>query len=145
MVFGAGACVAAVLHPVFGRVAGAWGGRTLTLRGMVAIGLVLPLFPLIGGFGSAVAIYVVGAIAIATFVTPSLSYMAEALSAAGSRSYGVAYGVYNVAWALGLLVGPALGGFLYERVAFGSLTIAWASVVALLALALARLGSPARG
>lgn len=145
MVFGAGASVAAVLHPVFGRVAGAWGGRTLTLRGMVAIGLVLPLFPLITGFGSAVAIYVVGAIAIATFVTPSLSYMAEALSAAGSQSFGVAYGVYNVAWALGLLLGPALGGFLYERVAFGPLTIGWATVVVVLSLMLARLASPARG
>ena len=56
--------------------------------------------------------------AIATFVTPSLTYMAEATSEAGSQSFGVAYGLYNFAWAIGLLIGPALGGFLYERIGF---------------------------
>ena len=34
-------------------------------------------------------------------VTPSLAYMAEAASAAGFESYGVVYGVYNMAWAVG--------------------------------------------
>ena len=58
------------------------------------------------------------AAAIAMVITPSLTYMAEATSAAGVGSFGVAYGLYNVAWALGLLVGPALGGFLFERIGF---------------------------
>ena len=37
---------------------------------------------------------------------------------AGVRSFGVAYGLYNLAWGAGLLGGPALGGFLFERMGF---------------------------
>ena len=49
-------------------------------------------------------------------ITPSLAYMAEATSSAGVGSFGVGYGLYNMAWGVGLLGGPALGGFLFERV-----------------------------
>ena len=38
----------------------------------------------------------------------------------------MAYGLYNFAWAMGLLVGPAAGGFLYERLGFERLVLAWA-------------------
>ena len=49
-------------------------------------------------------------------ITPSLAYMAEATSSAGAGSFGVGYGLYNMAWGVGLLGGPALGGFLFERI-----------------------------
>jgi MFS transporter, DHA1 family, solute carrier family 18 (vesicular amine transporter), member 1/2 len=71
-------------------------------------------------------------------ITPSLTYMAEATASAGSPSFGVAYGLYNVAWAVGLLLGPALGGYLYERLGFTWLTLMWAPAVVLVALILSR-------
>lgn len=138
LVFGAGSLVAAFLHPLFGRMADRTGGRQLTLWGLVAIGAMLPLFSQVESFASAVATYAVGAVAIATMVAPSLTYMAEAISLAGTRSFGVAYGLYNVAWAIGLLIGPALGGFLYERVGFTKLSLIWAPSVVLIALTLWR-------
>jgi predicted MFS family arabinose efflux permease len=64
--------------------------------------------------------------------------MAEATASAGSPSFGVAYGLYNVAWAVGLLVGPAVGGFLYERLGFTRLTLVWAPTVAIVAFVLSR-------
>ena len=66
-------------------------------------------------------------VAVALMVTPSLAYMAAAISAMGGRAFGVAYGVYNVAWAVGLLTGPAIGGFAYERIGFTRLTLVWAA------------------
>ena len=77
LVFGGGAIVATVLHPVFGRVADRVGGRRLTLGGLAAIGIVMPPCARISSFQSGVGIYVVAAVAIATFVTPSLTYMAK--------------------------------------------------------------------
>jgi MFS family permease len=71
-------------------------------------------------------------------ITPSLTYMAEATASAGSPSFGVAYGIYNVAWAVGLLVGPAAGGFLYERLGLTVLSLMWAPGVVLIALVLSR-------
>jgi DHA1 family solute carrier family 18 vesicular amine transporter 1/2 len=138
LVFGSGALIGAMLHPVFGRIADRVGGRRLTLLGLAGVGAMLPLFAGIWSFPSAVGVYAIGAFAIATLITPSLTYMAEATASAGSPSFGVAYGLYNVAWAIGLLVGPALGGFLYERLGFTELTLIWAPVVIAIALVLAR-------
>jgi predicted MFS family arabinose efflux permease len=84
---------------------------------------------------------VIAALAIATMITPSLTYMAEATASAGSPSFGVAYGLYNVAWAVGLLTGPAIGGYLYERLGFTTLTLIWAPAAVLVALALSRMES----
>ena len=72
-------------------------------------------------------------------VTPSLAYMAEAASAAGFESYGVVYGVYNMAWAVGLMVAPALGGFLLERIGFEALTVSWGLFLLIIGLILARI------
>ncbi len=140
LVFGGGAIITAALHPIFGRIADRTGGRRLTLLGLGAIGAVMPVFALIWNFHSAVVLYAVGTISVAMMLTPSLAYMAEATASAGMRSFGVAYGLYNFAWALGLLAGPALGGFLYERVGFARLTLIWAPSVVAVTLWLSRTG-----
>lgn len=141
LVFGVGALVAAALHPVFGHLADRVGGRSLTLWGVAAIGAVLPSLSQSWSFLSAIGFYTVAALAIAMMITPSLTYMAEATASAGSPSFGVAYGLYNVAWAVGLLLGPALGGYLYERMGFTLLTLVWAPAVVLVAFALSRVES----
>jgi len=71
-------------------------------------------------------------------VTPSLTYMAEVASAAGFEAYGVVYGVYNMAWAVGLMVSPALGGYLLERAGLATLTIGWAVFLLVTSIALSR-------
>jgi multidrug resistance protein len=140
LVFGAGAIVAAFLHPVSGRIADRVGGRRLTLAGLAAVGATLPLLALTGSFRAALIAYPIVAIAIAMLVTPSLTYMADAVSTTGERSFGVAYGIYNFAWAVGLLIGPALGGFLFERMGFLSLSVVWGAVVIAVTLLLSRAG-----
>ncbi|HVC21070.1 MAG TPA: hypothetical protein VNE16_13410, partial [Vicinamibacterales bacterium] len=56
------------------------------------------------------------------------------------RAYGVAYGVYNVAWACGLLAGPAIGGFLFERIGFEALALVWAPTLILTTIVIAVVG-----
>jgi len=55
--------------------------------------------------------------------------------------------MYNLAWGVGLLGGPALGGYLFEQMGFARLLLAWAPAVALVTIALARVrssGSPTK-
>ena len=111
VVFGVAAVAATALHPVFGRLADRWGGRRLTMIGLIVTALMMPLLSRAWNFQSAIALYVLMGVALALVVTPSLAFMAEATSAAGVESFGVSYGVYNFAWGMGLLVGPAIGGF----------------------------------
>jgi multidrug resistance protein len=136
LLFAIAAIASVVLPPIYGRLADRWGGRRLTYLGLLLTAAVLPLLSLIWSSGSAAGLMLLTWTMAGLMVTPSLAYMAEAVLGAGVEAYGVAYGAYNVAWACGLLAGPAIGGFLFERVGFGGLVLIWAPV--LLALTILR-------
>jgi len=141
LLFGVAAVATTALHPFFGRLSDRLGSKRLTIAGLVAGALLLPLTGRAWSFESALPLYVVQAAGIALVITPSLAYMGEATSNAGIGSFGVAYGLYNMAWGVGLLGGPALGGFLFERLGFARLTLVWAPVLLLVTLALTRVQS----
>jgi MFS transporter, DHA1 family, solute carrier family 18 (vesicular amine transporter), member 1/2 len=138
LVFGVAAAASAMLHPVYGRLSDRLGARRLTLWGLVVSGCALPLVGFVVSFESAVPIFVLQTAALALMIAPSLAYMGEATSNAGLGSFGVAYGLYNVAWGVGLLGGPALGGLLFERIGLQRLALWWAPAVVLLTALLAR-------
>jgi multidrug resistance protein len=145
MLYGAAAVVTTSLHPVCGRLADHFGARQMTMLGLIATACMIPILGQAWSFPSALVLYLFAAAAGAFVITPSLAYMGEATTDAGVRSFGVAYGLYNLAWGAGLLAGPALGGFLFERMGFSRLLIAWAPAIALVTIALERVrsqGSP---
>jgi predicted MFS family arabinose efflux permease len=141
LLFGVAAVATTLLHPIYGRLTDRWGGGRLTLVGLVATAAALPLLGRAWSFESAIALFVLQASAGALAITPSLAYMADVVPAAGTASFGVAYGLYNFAWGIGILAGPALGGYVFERMGFGSLTLVWAPFVVTVAAALARVQS----
>jgi MFS transporter, DHA1 family, solute carrier family 18 (vesicular amine transporter), member 1/2 len=138
LVFGIAAAAAATLHPLYGRLSDRLGARRLTLWGLVVSGCALPLVGRVVSFESAVPIFVLQTAALALMIAPSLAYMGEATSSAGLGSFGVAYGLYNVAWGVGLLGGPALGGLLFERIGLQRLALWWAPAVVMLTALVAR-------
>ena len=121
-----------LLHPVFGHLADRWGGApTDDWAGLLALG------PCCRSSASA-------GVSDRRWRSTSLQAVSRCrlssrrrsrtwrrrFRAPGFESFGVAYGLYNFAWALGLLAGPAAGGFLYERMGFERLTTrlgAWSS------------------
>jgi multidrug resistance protein len=142
-VFGIAAVATTMLNPVFGRLADHWGARRLTLWGLIVSAAVMPGFARTWSFASAAVSFPIQAAAIALVITPSLAYMAEAVSSAGLGSFGVAYGLYNVAWAIGLLAGPSIGGFMFERMGFTGLLQWWAPIIAIVTILLARIATQA--
>jgi len=141
LIYGVAAVVTATMHPICGRLTDRVGSRRLTIFGLLASACMLPLLAQAWSYGSALGLYVVVAAAGAFILTPSLTFMGEATSDAGVRSFGVSYGLYNLAWGAGLLSGPAIGGFLFERIGFRSLLVAWAPLLALVSVTLARVKS----
>jgi predicted MFS family arabinose efflux permease len=135
-VFAAAALANTMFHPMVGRMADAWGARRMAGIGLLASALALPIVGRTWSFPSAIAFCLLQAAAFALVGAPSLSFMAEATSEADLGSFGTAYGLYNAVWAVGLLSGPTLGGFLFERMRFSTLTLGWAVVVAAATLAL---------
>jgi len=141
LLYGAAAIVTTSLHPVCGRLADRFGARRMTILGLVATACMIPVLGQAWSFQSALVLYLFAAASAAFVITPSLTYMGQATSDAGIRSFGVAYGLYNLAWGVGLLAGPAIGGFVFERIGFARLLIAWGPAVAVVTFALARVRS----
>ena len=138
LVFAACALANTMFHPFFGRLSDRLGARPMAFAGLFATAAPLPLLGRIWSFESAIALGVLQFAALAVVITPSLGYMVEATSSGGIESFGVSYGIFNMAWAVGLLAGPALGGFLFERVGFTRVFTVWAPGLALVAIVLAR-------
>jgi multidrug resistance protein len=137
--FGMAGLASSVMHPLYGRLSDRWGGRRLMLTGLLSFALMLPVLNVVTDFRSAALAMVPMWMVSGMFITPSLTYFAQLASQAGVRAYGVVYGIYNVAWAVGLMSGPALGGFLFDQVGFGRLTVLWSAVLLATGLILARL------
>ncbi len=137
--FGIAAVASTVMHPIYGRLSDRFGGRRLMMIGLVGSALMLPVLSLATDFRSAAFAMVPTWMVFSMIVTPSLAYMAEAASAEGLESYGVVYGVYNMAWAIGLMASPALGGFLLERIGFEALTVTWGLLLLVVGIILARI------
>ena len=137
--FGIASVASTTMHPLYGRLSDRWGGRRLMMVGLIGSALVLPLLSFATDFRSAAFAMVPMWMVFSMIITPSLAYMAEVASAAGFESYGVVYGVYNMAWAVGLMVAPALGGFLFERVGFEAMSIGWGILLVVIGVVLARI------
>jgi len=141
LIYGAAAVVTTALHPVCGRLSDRWGARRTTMLGLVMMACVIPPLGLAWSYPSALVLFVIVAATGAFVITPSLAFMGEATSDAGVRSFGVSYGLYNLAWGAGLLGGPALGGFLFERIGFSRLTLVWAPTLVIVRWLLGRVES----
>lgn len=141
LLFGAAAVASAVMPFIYGPMTDRWGGRKLTLIGMALTAAWMPVMAAASSFERALVIIVFQWIAIALIVTPSLAYMAEVTSLADRDAYGIGYGVFNTAWGVGLLAGPALGGWLFERLGFPTLMIGWSAAVLVAVLVLWRVQS----
>jgi multidrug resistance protein len=137
-IFGLAALVSTLFHPVWGRLSDRYGARRLMVNGLVASACVMPALSLVGGFWSAVVLLVIFWPVLGLIVTPSLAYVGEAASSAGVESFGMVYGLYNVAWSIGLMAGPSIGAYLYDQLGFSVLLFLWAPALLVLTWLVAR-------
>jgi len=137
--FGIAGIASSAMHPVYGRLSDRSGARCLMLTGLIGSAAMLPMLNLASDFRSAALVMTATSMMFGMIITPSLAYFAQIASHAGVAAYGVVYGIYNVAWAVGLMAGPAIGGFFLERAGFGRLTVGWSVLLLAAGAILARL------
>ncbi len=135
-VFFAAGLVEVVINPVLGRVTDR-RGRLLPVRVALTGSLAVASLLAIATEPVVIALLVgAAAITFGAMYTPGMALTSHRADSAGLPQ-GLAFGIMNSAWALGALIGPALGGVLAETLGdaapyllgavlcFGTLAATW--------------------
>ena len=112
-VFVAAGAVEVVVNPVVGRISDR-RGRLLPVRVALAASIAVAVAFALATEPLVVAVLVVAAsVTFGGFYTPGMALVSDRADRAG-LSQGIGFGVTNTAWAVGALIGPAVGGALAE-------------------------------
>ncbi|MDB5075474.1 MAG: transporter [Chloroflexi bacterium] len=138
LVFGAAVLAETLVAPFSGMLADR-AARIIVVAAGIATGTVgmVALGPLENVWLIGVSLAVI-AIAVSLIMAPTLTLVASIAEAQAPPAYGGAYALYNLAYAVGLTIGPLLGGVVYGAVSFRG--AAW---ICATTLALAGLGAGA--
>ncbi|MEW6552927.1 MAG: MFS transporter [Actinomycetota bacterium] len=102
--------------PLVGKIADRSGKKGIMTLGLVATAVVVPPLAFSRNLALTAVLFALSGISIALFETPTLPFIADRIAGGGEGDvYGTAYGVFNMAWAVGYILGPAAGGFLASR------------------------------
>jgi MFS transporter, DHA1 family, solute carrier family 18 (vesicular amine transporter), member 1/2 len=116
LLFGLMALAHMATSPLMGAFSDRRGRRALMRAGFAAAALLVPASVLAPAWALAGVMLGVG-LAVSLVISPVSPAMAEAVEARGSSSYAPVFGILNLSYALGMLVGPFLGSL--AQAAFG--------------------------
>ena len=114
LLFGLATLAYGISSPLAGAISDRWGRRRTMTVGLGASAIALPLAGLPETWwGEACALMPLG-VACALLLSPTLPDLADAADRRGGDGYGAAYALSNMAYAIGMLLGPLLGGALMQ-------------------------------
>jgi multidrug resistance protein len=102
--------------PLVGRLSDRVGRKGLMAFGLLTTAVVAPALVYSADLALTASLFAVCGITIAIFETPTLPLIADLISGGETgEAYGTAFGLFNVSWAVGYMLGPAAGGFLSQK------------------------------
>ncbi|MFW6113885.1 MAG: MFS transporter [Actinomycetota bacterium] len=102
--------------PFAGRIADRRGKRNPVVLGLLTTAVMAPALTFSKSMVMVALLFALLGITIALFETPTLPLIADLVKGeAEDEVYGTAFGLFNIAWALGYLAGPVLGGVLASK------------------------------
>ncbi|MFN0071742.1 MAG: MFS transporter [Chloroflexota bacterium] len=104
--------------PLSGRLVSRWGTLRPMTWGLVGLGAALMCIGYLPHISAQALLLAVMGIASGLAITPSLAGLAEVIDRGGDEAYGVAYALFNTAYAVGLVIGPLAGGVLTDALGF---------------------------
>ncbi len=132
LVLGLLALAGVVTQPLAGRLADRYGGRILVTGGLflsgiaLALAMMMPDLPLI-----AVAVSLMG-ITLSLALIPTMPLMADLYRDEGAQ--GIAFGIYNTLFSVGLAVGPFAGALLAGLLLPRTIFLSYATLLAVMGI-----------
>ena len=138
--FGLIAMAFGLASPLAGHSADQWGAVATIRRGAAPLILILPLFALAPGAWWTAPLFIATGLFCALVLGPALPGLAARVDRHEGQSYAVAYAVFNLAFAVGLLIGPLAGAALAEQFGLMPTLLLTAALIAAGLPGLRRLG-----
>lgn len=114
LLFGIATLAHGITAPVSGNLADRYGHFPVMFCGLALIALTIPLLVLSGTlFHEAIAMFLVGA-SVAAALSPTLSAIANVVDQQETKSYASAYAIFDIFYALAMILGPIAGGILAD-------------------------------
>jgi MFS family permease len=107
------------VSPIVGRVSDRHGPMRPIRFGLLASTVLIVLVPVPDAAVACGALLVVTTAALGTFWAPAMALLSEAAEAVGAHQ-GLAFGLVNLAWAVGMVTGAAGGGALAKATSDGA-------------------------
>lgn len=110
MLFGLAALANGIASPLAGMLADRFGAEPLIAGALVVMGALLPPIAVAGSLPTTAILLTAFAIAFAFVLVPALPQLARIVERRGGMAYAAVYGVFNLAYAVGMVAGPSAGG-----------------------------------
>jgi len=119
-----------IASPAVGWAVDRWGGRPVIAVGLAACAAILPLAANPRTWwGEAAALAGLGS-ALAFVLAPTLPEIAAACERNGANTFGAAYAIFNLAYAVGMAGGQMAGGWMAPAFGFGPTLFVFSAVAA---------------
>lgn len=144
ILFGSIALAYVISQPVFGRLTDLYGRKPFILAGFIATAALCPLITQANSFYLVFIICSLLGISLGLLVTPAMALLTEVFDKRKGASYGISAGVFNIAYSIGLVLGPIFGTVSYEHMGFSRTFIFYAVIMLLIGIAIFNMRIPRR-
>ncbi len=132
LAFGAMSLLSIVSQPLIGKLYDSYGGRSLIAAGLACSALVIAGAVSMPSLVLTISVFALLGITLGFALTPMLPLMSDLFKESASR--GLAYGIYNTLFSLGLAIGPLAGGLLIAGFTFRLTVLGHAILLAVLGI-----------
>lgn len=112
--FGAAAVAHMITSPLMGALSDKLGRKRVLMAGLALAVVLVPLPAFVQSMGALLAAMACTGILASLIMSPASPALADAVARMGSDSYASVFGILNLAYAVGMMVGPLLGSAAVE-------------------------------
>ncbi len=132
--FGVYSLTFSLIQPLWGLISDRIGYRPLILMGLVGAAVLSPFLALTGQLYLLYFATALFSMSTCAVITPCLPLLAKYSERGGQEAYGRNFGLVNVAWSVGLFLGPPVGGFVDMKFSFLGATVLYSAILIILGI-----------